>query len=61
MAIEKLFALYFPLKSKTVCTVKTAKWATGVSAFIFLIYNIQYLIFYKFVKLMEILIVSLPT
>ena len=30
MSIEKCFAVYFPLKSKTVCTVKTAKWATGV-------------------------------
>ena len=47
MAIEKFFALYFPLKSKTVCTVKTAKWATGVSAFIFFSYDIQYLVLYK--------------
>ena len=30
MSLEKCFAVYFPLKSKTVCTVKTAKWATGV-------------------------------
>ena len=29
MSIEKCFAVYFPLKSKTVCTVKIAKWATG--------------------------------
>ena len=28
MSIEKCFTVYFPLKSKTVCTVKTAKWAT---------------------------------
>ena len=28
MSVEKCFAVYFPLKSKTVCTVKTAKWAT---------------------------------
>ena len=47
MAIEKFFALYFPLKSKTICTVKTAKWATGVSAFIFFTYDIQYLVLYK--------------
>ena len=47
MSIEKFFALYFPFKSKTVCTVKTAKWVTGVSALIFLSYDVQYLILYK--------------
>ena len=36
MAIEKFFALYFPLKSKTICTVKTAKWATGCISLYFL-------------------------
>ena len=30
MSIEKCFAVYFPLKSKTVCTVRTAKWASGI-------------------------------
>ena len=50
MSLEKFFALYFPLKSKTVCTVKTAKWVTGVAALIFLSYDSQYLILYKFVK-----------
>ena len=30
MSIEKCFAIYFPLKSKTICTVKKAKWATGI-------------------------------
>ena len=30
MSLEKCFAVYFPLKAKTVCTVGTAKWATGV-------------------------------
>ena len=34
MTLEKCFAVYFPLKSKTVCTVRTAKWATGVVGFI---------------------------
>ena len=50
MSIEKFFALYFPLKSKIVCTLKTAKWATGLSALIFSIYYAQYLILYKSVK-----------
>ena len=30
MSLEKCFAVYFPLKSKSVCTVKTAKWITGI-------------------------------
>ena len=30
MSVEKCFAVYFPLKSKEICTVRTAKWATGV-------------------------------
>ena len=34
MSIEKCFAVYFPLKSKTVCTVRTAKCATGMVGFI---------------------------
>ena len=30
MSIEKCFAVYFPLKSKTICTTRTAKWATCI-------------------------------
>ena len=41
MSIEKCFAVYFPLKSKTVCTVKTAKWATGIVGVILAVYNLQ--------------------
>ena len=51
MAVEKFFTLYFPFKSKTVCTLKTAKWATGISAFIFFSFDIQYLVIYKSVKM----------
>ena len=39
MSIEKCFAIYFPLKAKTVCTVKTAKWVTGSVGAILAIYN----------------------
>ena len=39
MSLEKCFAVYFPLKSKTVCTVKTAKWATGIAGFMLAGYN----------------------
>ena len=34
MSVEKFIALYFPLKTKSICTVKTAKWASGI-AFVF--------------------------
>ena len=40
MSIEKCFAVYFPLKAKTVCTIKTAKWATGIVGIILAGYNI---------------------
>ena len=44
MSIEKCFAVYFPFKSKTVCTVKTAKWATGIVGFILAGYNVRWFI-----------------
>ena len=39
MSVEKCFVVYFPLKSKTVCTIKTAKWATGVVGVLLAIFN----------------------
>ena len=39
MSVEKCVAVYFPFKSKTVCTVKTAKWATGVVGTILISFN----------------------
>ena len=39
MTIEKCFAVYFPLKAKTVCTVRTAEWATGILGVILAAYN----------------------
>ena len=44
MSLEKCFAVYFPLKSKTICTVRTAKWATGVVGIVLAIYNLVYLV-----------------
>ena len=44
MSVEKCFAVYFPLKSKTVCTVGTAKWATGIVGFILEGYNLQWFV-----------------
>ena len=42
MSFEKCFAVYFPLKSKTVCTVKTAKWATGFVGVMLAVYDLVY-------------------
>ena len=53
MSSEKCFAVYFPLKFKTVCTVKAAKWETGVCALILVGCNSLYLVVLKssFIKL----------
>ena len=40
MSLEKCFAVYFPLKSKIVCTAKTAKWATGIVGVMLTSYNL---------------------
>ena len=42
MSLEKCFVVYFPLKSKTVCTVKTAKWATGICGVILAAYSLHW-------------------
>ena len=42
MSVEKCFAIYFPLKSKTLCTVRTAKLATGITGVIITAYNINH-------------------
>ena len=44
MSIEKCFAVYFPLKSKTVCTVRTAKCATGIVGVILAGYDSVYFV-----------------
>ena len=48
MSIEKFFALYFPLKAKSYCTVGTAKWVTSGLALTIGGLNFPLLIFYKF-------------
>ena len=42
MSVEKCFALYFPLKTKSVCTVKTARWLSGATALILAAFNAQF-------------------
>ena len=39
MTLEKCFAVYFPLQVKTVCTVKTAMWTSGISEVVLGGYN----------------------
>ena len=51
MSIEKFFALYFPLKSKLVCTVNTAKWVCGISAVLYGAYNSPLIILSKRVEM----------
>ena len=41
MSLEKCFAVYFPLKSKTICTVKTAKWTTGIIGVVLAAFNMN--------------------
>ena len=47
MSIEKLVALYFPLKAKSYCTVGTAKWVTGILALVIGGLNVPVFIYYK--------------
>ena len=41
MSLEKLFALYFPLRAKSICTVSTAKKLTLASAVMFFLWDGQ--------------------
>ena len=41
MSIEKFFALYFPLKTRSVCTVGTGRWVSGITALVFVAFNAQ--------------------
>ena len=40
--MKKCFAVYFPLRAKTVCTVKTAKWTTGIVGIVLSSYDLVY-------------------
>ena len=42
ISLEKFFALYFPLKTKTVCTVSMARRLSLVTAIIFIGFDLQY-------------------
>ena len=47
MSLEKCFAVYFPFKSKAVCTIRTAKWANGVAGIILAGYNSMFFFIIK--------------
>ena len=49
--MKKCLAVYFPLKSKTIRTVKTAKWATGIVGVILAISDSAYFFLAKTVIL----------
>ena len=42
MSVEKCIVVYFPLKTKNICTVKTAKWACLITALAFAAFNVQH-------------------
>ena len=46
MSIEKAFVLYFPFKTKTFCTVKTAKCVSFLTFLAYFAYEFQYFIIY---------------
>ena len=47
MSLEKCFVLYLPLKAKTICTVKTAKWLSSIVSLAIIIYDCQLFIITK--------------
>ena len=47
MTIEKFFALYFPLQTRSACTVRIARWVSGITALVFIIFNAQAFFIYK--------------
>ena len=53
MSVEKCFAVYFPLKSKIVCTIRTAKLTTGAAGIVLAAYNVNRFFSFKshFIKL----------
>ena len=42
MSVEKFIALYFSLKVRSICTVKTAKWVTGIAFLLYALFNSQF-------------------
>ena len=53
MSLEKFFALYFPLKSISICTVRNAKWVTGITAVIFVAFESQHFFLIEAVNVIQ--------
>ena len=47
ISIEKCFILYFPLKAKSICTVRMAKQVCFIAACIFIVHGIQWFFILK--------------
>ena len=47
MCAEKCVALYAPLRAKSICTVKAAKWTTAIVGIVLAFYDLLYLVFYE--------------
>ena len=47
ISVEKFLALYFPFKTKTICSVRIARWVSLVTAVIFLAWDSQFIILGK--------------
>ena len=50
MSVEKCIALYFPFKTRNVCTVRTAKWASGIAFVFFFLLNLFWFFVVKQLK-----------
>ena len=50
MSVEKCLALYLPFKSGNICTVKTAKWASGIACVFFFVINFFWFFLVKELK-----------
>ena len=50
MSVEKFIALYFPFKSRNICTVRTAKWASGIAFVVYFLLNFFWFFVVKALK-----------
>ena len=48
MSVEKFIVMYFPLKAKLVCTLRTARWACLIGAIILIAFDAQFFITVEF-------------
>ena len=52
MSVEKWFVLYFPFKAKVVCTLRTARWASLISAVLLIAFETNFSLFLNLMILM---------